>query len=333
MRPTVWALVAIIIATPAASADLLADRFGVFPSVSLEFDPDTGYIRYVFDHDWTPVGSPTASWTVNDYSGVWSDTDLSVGDSTQITGGEPYDVEAIYIDDDLEYLYIAVVTSFPSPEPDGGYFDNRFNGDPDYLVHSGDLALDFGINGPASSDDPFNYDWGVNINNEVRLEPGLDGFDRAEANANPTLGGDVYQTANIDWYVSNEEFAADTPRKELTNFDPEYLYFSGTKTGEALVSYYMLDFGVDENNDPILENGAETWVLEATIPFSALPSFLGPGDPVSVQWVMGCRNDGGSENNVLRGDHEIVPEPGTLALCAVGIGALVGWRRRRGAWA
>ncbi|MGI5818814.1 MAG: PEP-CTERM sorting domain-containing protein [Armatimonadota bacterium] len=321
MRLTLLALAAILLTAPFAAADLLFDRFGVSLSVSFAVDQDAElggpYGRYVFDHDWTPVGSPTANWSVHDYTGWWDPDDLTGGDSTQITGGEPYDVEAIYLDDDLTNLYIAVVTSFPSPDPNGGFFDARFNDDEFFLVHAGDLALDFGINGPISADDPFNYDWGVNINNEVRLESG-----GAEANATPALGGAVYQTENGDWYVSNEGYAADTPRGEMTNFDPEYVYFSGTYQGMADVSYYSVDFG-----EGILENGAETWVIEATIPFSALPS-LKPGDLVSAQWVMGCRNDGGTENHVLRVDHEIVPEPGSLMLCAVGLGALVGWRRR-----
>lgn len=307
----------LLIACNFAAADLLNDFFGV--TLTLEERTDycdvlgDDYTRHVFSNDWAPSQS-TTEWAVNDYTAYWSQTDLTVCDNTQIAGGEPYDVEAIYFDDDFENLYLAFVTSFPGPDPDGGYIEPRID---DILVHSGDLALDFGINGASSGTDPFNYDYGVNINNEVRQASG-----DAEANANPALGGDVYQTANSDWYLGNQANAADTPREEQANFDPEFGSFSGSYAGAATVDFYQYDFG------GLQENFADTYVLEAIIPFTVLPP-LAPGDRVSAQWVMGCRNDGGSANNVLRVDGEINPEPGTMALVGLGLGALVGWRRRK----
>lgn len=333
MRPVFLALAGTLLFTPCASADLLNDWFGVTLSVSqrTDYDPNVpplggNWTRYVYDNDWTPT-SPTADWAVHDYNGYWSTTDITGGDANQITGGEPYDVEAIYFDDDFKNLYLAVVTSFPSPlydsdndgNADGGYYETRLDADPDVdaIVVPGDVALDFGLNGAIDLDDPFSYDWGVNVSNEVRQASG-----DATPGSPVALGTDVYQTANGDWYVGTGSFAADTPRDEMTNFDPNWTSFSGTYEGSATVSFYQYDFGGP------LENGAQTWVLEVTIPFSALPT-LRPGDPVSAQWVMGCRNDGGYVNNVLRVDHNITPEPGTFALCAIGLGALVGWRRRR----
>ncbi|MGM0491742.1 MAG: PEP-CTERM sorting domain-containing protein [Armatimonadota bacterium] len=313
MRRVSWLVTAILLTVSPSYADLLGDRFGV--ELEVTWSPDDA--TYLFSHDWTPTGSPTANWSVHDYRGEWSATSIEQND--EITGGEPYDVEAAYMDDDLENLYVSIVTSFPSPEPDGGYFDERLRDG--VLVHAGDLALDFGINGAISASDPFSYDWGVNINNEERTGPGS-----ADIGDPPTLGGDVYKTANSHWYVSNEADAATTSRSEMTNFDPDFS--SSESRGTAEVYYYLVDFGLDPLGDPKLENGAETWVLEATIPFSALPPTLGPGDRVSAQWVMGCRNDAGAENNVLRVDHTVTPEPGTLALCALGIAALVGVRRR-----
>lgn len=286
-----------------AQSTLLESHFGVELSVgqATDYCPILGgdYTRYVFENEWDPTPA-TADHTVEDYTAYWSDTDFDVCDSTVISGGEPYDVEALYFDDDVQNLYISIVTSF---DPPAGRIDTRVGGG--VLVVSGDVGLNLGLNGAASGVDPFNYDYAVNVNNEVRQSSG-----NAQANASPAVGGSIYRTSNSDWYTGTPSNDADTPRDELTNFDPEYQGGRGTDTGEdAIVAYTRIDF-----DQGALENNYETYVIDLTIPRSALPP-LYSGDEVEFQYVMGCRNDGGSESGVVRLSGIVdIPEPATALL-------------------
>lgn len=65
--------------------------------------------------DWTP--DPTASWMTRDGTG---------------RGGEGYDLEALYVDDDADALYVAIVSSFPET-------GRPFRGE---TIVAGDLAID-----------------------------------------------------------------------------------------------------------------------------------------------------------------------------------------------
>lgn len=79
--------------------------------------------------DWTPNAS-VAAWAVEDQTGNRG-VYLSPG-----YGGQDYDVEAIYVDYDASYLYLALVT---------GHDPLTFNGNGNYAA--GDFAIDFGRDG------------------------------------------------------------------------------------------------------------------------------------------------------------------------------------------
>ena len=110
------ALVLAFAALP-AGASLLSDLFGVSLSVG-----GGG----IFNHDWTPVSS-TADYFVDDN---WSSYF-----GRPPYGGEAFDIEAMYFDNDDQYAYVAVVTSVPVP------MGVPFMGT---VVHPGDLFLDLG---------------------------------------------------------------------------------------------------------------------------------------------------------------------------------------------
>ena len=90
--------------------------------------------------DWglTRTGS-TADWTPNPHVKGWVVEDQTGGLGTRLTpgyGGQAYDVEALYVDYDAQYLYLALVTGHNPLTPNsGGSFA------------PGDFAIDFGRNG------------------------------------------------------------------------------------------------------------------------------------------------------------------------------------------
>ncbi|RKY26607.1 MAG: hypothetical protein DRP79_04590 [Planctomycetota bacterium] len=75
--------------------------------------------------DWEPA-SPSAGWIEENWT----------GEDPYPWGGETYDVEALYVDTDTEYLYVAVVLSIPEAGADDPY------GRPEHYL-PGDIALDF----------------------------------------------------------------------------------------------------------------------------------------------------------------------------------------------
>lgn len=318
----VAALLASVLLLPgSATADLLLDHFGV----NLQLDTDVANRRwdtyqsawsYRIDPDsYTPTNhTGTIDYEVDDWFGEWdangsvenlNSFDINTG--TEPVGGEPYDVEAIYFDDDTDNLYIAVVTSF---DPPPGYYEPRVG---DVLIVSGDLALDFGFNDPHMPDD-FSYDYGVNINHEHRTA--------GDATSGGTaIGTELYRTANADWYLGTPSGAIES-EGELTNFDPAWTGFSGDYLGAAPVSYYLYDFGTEE------ETLCDTYIVEVTIPRYLLPPLF-KGDEIGIARARGCRND--AAHMVVDADVDS-PEPATLVLTSLGLCAL-GWLKRRRAGA
>lgn len=259
----------------------------------------------------------TVDYVVDDWYGSWSFTNpgsLQSGSGAgQVpSGGEPYDVEAIYFDDTASDLYIVIVTSF---DPPPGHYESRISGSP--LVVSGDLAIDLREGSPHT--DGFRYNYGVNINFEVQP---TDPDDNATSGGS-TIGSTLYHTSNSDWYTGTPVYAVDA-QGEFTNFDPNHSGFGGTALGSTTVSYELWDSRLGGQ-----ECRYNTYVIEVIIPRNLLP-FLEEGDEISVQWVEGCRNDASGTNAVLHLDGDIdVPEPGTLALTGLGLLGMGWWKRRR----
>ena len=298
-----------------AHADLLLDHFGVTLTLdtgSSYTDTYQGVTSYPYDPDsFAPtLHTKTTNYIVGDWYGDWSDTtfEYATRSGQYPSGAEPYDVEAIYFDNDEDNLYICVVTSFvPCPgiqETRDGY---------DVLIVTGDLALDLGINSPYAPDG-FSYDYGVNINHENRTAGDA-------TSGGSTIGNEVYRTANSDWYLGTPS-GAPAAGGELTNFDPNYSGgFGGTYEGTGTVTYTEYDFGVND------ETLAPTYVVDITVPLDLLPTLYN-GDVIGIGWVQGCRNDGNEFDAAIRLEGEYTPEPSTMALMALGMGAL-GWLKRR----
>jgi hypothetical protein len=154
MRPFAALLAVLLLAAACvpAGASLLTDYFGVSLSVDA---------MGRFDHSWAPVMG-TADYFVDDnYSAHFGRTPY---------GGELFDIEAIYFDNDDVNAYMAIVGSFPLP--DGT----------DYLgvrLFPGDLAVGYG------ADD---YDIGIDVDGET---------------------GEVGDTDPNEWYQATSLFVAE----------------------------------------------------------------------------------------------------------------------------
>jgi len=291
---------------------LLEEHFGVNLELgSAHWDSRQHAWTYPFDlASFVPTrNTDTVDYMVGDWYGSWSKKHLNRyttihGDHPG--GDEPYDVEAMYFDDDPNNIYIAIVTSFPPPP---GLIDPRI--DDGAKVATGDLAIDVGLNDPAS--DGFRYDYGVNINHEIRTDDGAQFGDAV-------VGNEVYRTANSDWYLGTPDYSA-PGSGQLTNFDPNAAGFSGTSVGAAQVAYYRYTFP-----DGKEENGFPTYVIEAVLPRLMLGG-LTPGQTVGIQWLPGCRNDSGTFVGDI--DTQAVPAPATLLLLVAG-GAAAGVGRKWG---
>ena len=174
--------------TPAAAAPLpqpavdqatglLSTHFGVTLALQAPYNGGT-YNAFDWDSFVPTLNTGTVDFTEGDWYGNWSESNTSFttiqhatapGTSDQDwypSGGEWYDVEAMYFDNDANNIYVAIVTSVPFTitNPDFGTIagvnatevgvgDNRWNansGEPRYWVRPGDLALSL-FNGTARS--------------------------------------------------------------------------------------------------------------------------------------------------------------------------------------
>jgi len=323
----VW-VCALLAGHSTARGGLLDEHFGVALTLGEgHYDPYQHTTTYPFDLDsFAPtLHTDTVDYVVDDWYGYWSKDNFQ---STTIRGtypqsAEPYDVEALYFDDDPLNFYIAVVTSFPGPP---GFTETRLRRNP--LIVTGDLALDLGLNRERPHDS-FSYDYGVNITHETRR-----GW-RSAASGGDAVGNEIYRTGNSDWYVGARWYSTPADR-ELTNFDPDHCRFSGAPVGHAEVVYYEYVF-----EGGLLECGQPTYVIEVTIPRGVLEE-LGRGDRIAISWVEGCRNDGNRYAGILRFENipyidfdplaegdESMGEAHTIALMALGM-ALAYIRLKRG---
>ena len=322
---TLVAAIAFMLALGAtAQAGLLSDHFGV----TLEIDVAAGHTDIyqsqttypTLQSSYTPTANiATTDWIVDDWHGCWSTTQFftcqsAPGFGQEPAGGEPYDVEAVYFDDDPYNYYIAIVTSF---DPPPGRVDPRVGGGT--LVVTGDLALDWGLNPQHSVQDPFRYDYGVDVNNEARQASG------DAVSGGTAIGDQLYRTANTDWYLGTPSGAV-SANGENTNFDPTYSGLTPLGTVASTYTEYTFASGLPETLYP-------TRVVEVTIPRQLLPN-KEPGDTIGLGWVMGCRIDGHQAYGIMRLDDAVIdtpqiPEPATVCVFGVAVAGLMRRRKRR----
>ena len=291
-------LMAAALVATTAGATVLDTHFGVSLSVGFK---DFGGGKSGADahiNSWAST-SATADSAVDDWYGkpameydpFPNSTPLVWGVGSWPSGGEPYDVEAVYFDDDAANLYIAVVTSVPGCP---GFIQPGLES---YgYIMTGDLSL--GINGAA-------YAFGVDINlNDTGEDAGTHGTDT-------TIGTGLYATSSSDWYVGNARYA------RSGTYRPNF-------NGAAMPGSFVGDVGVEYVGTGLVENEFETFVLGVTIPRSLVGGLL-PGDTVHVRYASACRND---VLGVCGSVDTYVPEPGTMVLLVTGLVSLAGFGRK-----
>jgi hypothetical protein len=162
----------------------------------------TGLVLFVFSlpvsaymidgnlSDWGVHQNGTAAdWTPNAQAKAWVEEDQTGGLSSRLTpgyGGQAYDVEAMYLDYDAQYLYLALITGHNPLTPNSGG-----------SYAPGDFAIDFGRNG--------SYEFGIETLGNGNVQGGVYAVTQwgaglwGAANEGPTsiLTGDLLGLADV----------------------------------------------------------------------------------------------------------------------------------------
>ena len=285
----------LVMAVPAAAytIDGNCSDWGVYPvndpSNSDRLDdssliPTMAGISYVIEND-------DAYWAVP-----------QVTDSNNFTGLEWCDIEAMYVDDDSEYIYVLIITSMPKLGM--GWYGPH--------IQPGDLALDF------NGDDTFEY--GVKI---VRNDVENGGFGE--------IGGIYGNLEDDDWKILDPG----TNRTDITSIvdgdevgQAEIMY-TGTGGTSDCVPGGPVDSGLPWDTFGTTIYDRYTWgknpsipneIIEIKIPKSA----LGMPTTANIQSAITCGNGVIKLESVT-----LIPEFATLAIPVISLLGLVFYMRRR----
>jgi len=294
---------------------LLEDKFGVTPELK---GTSGGNGAYSFDFDTMEptVDTATVDWLNCDWFGSTSgldETNTVWGEFP--SGGEPYDVEFYYVNNDNDNLYIAIITSVPhywdygSGNADVGIYETRLG---PIWVRPGDISLNF-FHGTGRTEKfgTWYYNYGLDITHENRDNLESYGSYQTCAMRDTLVGDELYKTISdpsgaandydpasgtSDWHVSTHTGTVEAGW-EHTNFDPlstkcsDSLDFLGDDDDGIITDYYELTF-----DNSYLENDVETFVIEATIPWDLFGSNKpSDGDSIAIRFSPGCRNDGDTQ--------------------------------------
>ncbi|MBN2056108.1 hypothetical protein JW905_14355, partial [bacterium] len=299
---------------------LLEDRFGVRLQLTSPFSGGN-YYPFLLSSFTPTKNTGTIDHVVNDWYGNWTFSSFTRTDirGQWPSGSEYYDVEALYVDDDCENLYLAIVCSIPFDKDWGQLFTGGQRGpgiwDPrvstgEHWIHSGDVSLNLSLDSDRDErdSDTWQYNFGIDIThdnrndrdsqNNVRLRDSDLGNHLWRTSYDPG-GSDIEDPGNgYDWYTAAAGYNVQA-HWEHTNFDPDSTQSATSPVledlGTVAVHYYRYTFPLGRE-----ENNAETWIIEATIPLSIFgdeaPSY---GDSYGIHYSEGCRNDGNSTDAVI----------------------------------
>ena len=236
--------------------------------------------------DWTPSDSSVYS-IPEDQSGLENNGYLSPG-----WGGQAYDAEAIYVKNDANFFYVAVVTGLS----------------PDTIDYpAGDLAFDFGNDG--------SYEYGVVVKSDSQNTD-------IHSAQNGGIGsqGEVYKVNkwNVGLWADNGNYVG---IGQGTQAHPTTIN-AGAQLGIAELVYQQALFDGSTLVSQLGSFAGTHYVIEAKIPtFLFAASDLAKA--FTVHWAMGCANDAiDVDPPAIR-----VSSPTTLPLLAIGLAMLLTFRR------
>ena len=242
--------------------------------------------------------TPGANWNNTVGASQWLET--GVGSNGYVGpgwGGQPFNVEALYLQIDATYLHYAIVTGFPETGTtnDGTKYypgDIFFDFQPFY-VPSGSTTptgvMNFAI-------ETTSYDTGNHTHGGKTSEG--QGAGSFYSDVTPTLAG-----ATLD-----------------DVFYPVEIKRSGTSQLAAGTLVGATDFVYNDTY-----YGSDHWVMEGQVPLSYFGDL--PGEGGYLWWTMTCSNDiGRLSMDIPMGQ---IPEPGTILLTGSGLLLGVGYLLRR----
>ncbi|MDX9702839.1 MAG: PEP-CTERM sorting domain-containing protein [Candidatus Auribacterota bacterium] len=202
-------------------------------------------------------------------------------------GGQPYDVEALYVTIEGGNIFFAMVLGMP---PEGSYPVPRINND---YYYPGDLGLD--LNGDG------HFEYGIEFTGHSDNSPGGAPGNNSYT-YDPTKIGNVYEITNTQGWNKGLSISDYAPT-EINYRKPQYLNLIGNTT----VVYV-------QSSEP------EHYVVETSIPLSWLQYDIGIN--WVFHWTMTCSNDIGEVMMIYTPytpPTTTVPEPASLVLIGIAI--------------
>ncbi|MFH1857159.1 MAG: hypothetical protein ABH836_08085 [Candidatus Omnitrophota bacterium] len=284
----IFTLMGVIISFPQQAAAYLIDGDISDWGVTLSIDE-----QGAFNNSWAPM------------SGYYTEANDWGPENGIPGGGEASDIEAIYFNNDENFLYFAGVGSI---SPYGTYYQYPYNWS--FAFGTGDLAIKFGV---AADWKTSEADYALGLR-PTALE-GSTGY------RNPASAGMVKKNTdnNLQWYHVNGYSWA--------YFDQAYFNANtGVDLGMAVVAWAKWE-NTENNREetgsgyiatPQNDTDKGTWIWEAAIPVSYFGEDYFAGQTISVHWAADCVNDYIGLNATA------VPEPQTFVLILLGAMILAG---------
>lgn len=254
--------------------------------------------------DWGVQRNSNASgWTPNSSAAAHKIEDQHNSYLNPGYGGQSYDAEAMYLAWNQSTLFIAIAT---------GHKPSTVNNPTGNSYATGDIAIDFGING--------SFDYGIELLGSPTATAG-----HVYSNVNWALGIWKSNGAWTGYYDPNTAAS-----RALADPAHPTSILSGTDVGTGVVAYSNIGL-----NNYGAWPGDLHYFYEVAVPLSTFSADWANGNPFRVHWTQNCANDSiwvdATATRITTSGLSThpVPEPGTLFLLPLGMLGIVAMRRNK----